>query len=158
MKNSILLRFAFLIGFSIIHYSVFAQNSSEKVKNKIAETLKLFNTSAQNANTEQMMSLFDDSENIMFIGSDSAEIWKGRDQIRGHLNTIFPKESVNLEMKKIEIDANGNTAWAFVDGYINISSEKGEKFRAPYRFTIIFVKKDENWKIMLFDGSNPGGS
>jgi len=27
-------------------------------------------------------------------------------------------------MKKIEIDANGNTAWAFVDGYINISSER----------------------------------
>jgi ketosteroid isomerase-like protein len=157
MKNSILFRLAVLIIFSVILYPVSAQKSSDNIKSEIAEQLRLFNTSAQNANTDQMMSLFDDSENILFIGSDSAEIWKGRDKIKGHLNTIFPKERVNLEMKRVEIDANGNTAWAFVDGYINITSEKGEKFRAPYRFTIIFVKKDSTWKIKLFDGSNPGG-
>jgi len=43
-----------------------------------------------------MMSLFDDSENIMFIGSDSAKIWIGKDQISGHFDSIFPKESVSL--------------------------------------------------------------
>jgi hypothetical protein len=75
LKNNILLRFALLVGFSILLNPVSAQHSSERVKNEIAEALKLFNTAAQNANTDQMMALFDDSENIMFVGSDSAEIW-----------------------------------------------------------------------------------
>jgi hypothetical protein len=50
------------------------------------------------------MSLFDDSENIMFIGSDSAEIWIGKDQ----------------------------TAWVLVDGSIHISSDSKEIFKAPF--------------------------
>jgi len=157
MKNSILLRFVFLLGFSIILNSVSAQNSSDKVKNEIAEALKLFNTAAQNANTDQMMSLFDDSENIIFVGSDSAEIWKGKEQIKGHLNSIFPNERVSLEMNRIDIDYNKNTAWVFVDGAIIISLGTGEKIKAPYRFTGIMVKKHNNWKWRLFNGSSPGG-
>lgn len=104
-----------------------------------------------------MMSLFDDSENIMFIGSDSAEIWKGKDQIKGHLNSIFPNESVSLEMKRIDIDYNDNTAWVFVDGAIIISNGTGKKIKTPYRFTGVMVKKHNEWKWRLFNGSNPGG-
>jgi ketosteroid isomerase-like protein len=157
MKNSILFRFAFLIGFSILLNPGSAQNASDRVKNEIAEALKLFNAAAQNANTDQMMALFDDSENIMFVGSDSAEIWKGQEQIRGHLNSIFPNESVSLEMNRIDIDHNKNTAWVVVDGAIIISLETGEKIKAPYRFTGIMVRKHNNWKWRLFNGSSPGG-
>jgi uncharacterized protein (TIGR02246 family) len=132
-----------------------AQIISEKVKSEIYQTLQRFNTAAQNSNTEQLLELFDESANIMFIGGDSAEIWKGADQIRGHLNSIFPQESVNLQMDRVDIDYNENTAWVFVDGYIVISDKK-EKFKAPYRFTGILVKKDSNWKFRLFNGSNPG--
>jgi hypothetical protein len=60
-------------------------------------------------------------------------------------------------MDRIDIDYNENTAWVFVDGYIIIVANTGEKFKAPYRFTGILVKKDNNWKFRLFNGSNPGG-
>jgi ketosteroid isomerase-like protein len=143
--------------FSLTSASLIAQGFSDKVKNEISEALNRFNAAAQNASTDQIMSLFDDSENIIFIGSDSGEIWRGSEQIRGHLNSIFPEEHVNLEMDRIDIDYNNNTAWVFVDGSINISNDKGEKFQAPYRFTAILVKKGSEWKWRMFSGSTPGG-
>jgi uncharacterized protein (TIGR02246 family) len=154
MKKNILLHLIFL--FSAMSLSLHAQIISEKVKSEINQTLQCFNTAAQNSNTEQLMALFDESANIMFIGGDSAEIWKGADQIRSHLNSIFPQESVSLQMDRVDIDYNENTAWVFVDGYIIILTDKKEKFKAPYRFTGILVKKDSNWKFRLFNGSNPG--
>jgi ketosteroid isomerase-like protein len=155
MKKNISLLLVLL--FSVMSLSLPAQVNTEKVKSEINETLQRFNTAAQNSSTEQIMALFDESANIMFIGGDSAEIWKGADQIRGHLNSIFPIESVSLQMDRIDIDYNENTAWVFVDGYIGILTAKGEKFKAPNRFTAILVKKNNTWKFRLFNGSNPGG-
>ena len=156
MKKSILLQLILL--FSPISLALHAQIVSEKIKGEINQTLEHFNTAAKNSNTEQLMALFDDSANIMFIGGDSAEIWKGADQIRGHLNSIFPHESVSLQMNRVDIDYNENTAWVFVDGYIVILTDQGEEFKAPYRFTGILVKKAGTWKFRLFNGSNPGGN
>ena len=155
MKKNTLLKLVLLMSFSIVVHSLPAQVQSDKIKSEIMSALQLFNTCAQKANTDMMMSLFDDSENIMFIGSDSAEIWKGKDQIRGHFNSIFPKESVSLEMNRIDIDYNDQTAWVLVDGSIHISSDSKEIFKAPYRFTGILIKKKQEWKWRLFDGSSP---
>jgi ketosteroid isomerase-like protein len=155
MKKNGLFQSVILIIFSIIFNSLQAQELSEKVKSEITEALNIWNNAAKNSNTELMMSLFDDSENIMLIGSDSAEIWKGKDQIRGHLNSIFPNESVSWEMNRIDIDGYGNTAWVFVDGSIIISTDTGENIKAPYRFTGILIKKNKEWKWRLFNGSNP---
>jgi ketosteroid isomerase-like protein len=157
MKTVMILQLALLMGFSTMHYSGKAQDSPDKVKNEIMEALSQFNRAAQNANTDQLLGLFDNSDNIMFVGSDSAEIWKGRDQIKGHLNSIFPDESVSLDMKRIDIDYSGNTAWVFVDGGIVISLKTGGQIKAPYRFSGVLVRKDHAWKWRLFNGANPGG-
>jgi hypothetical protein len=155
MRRNILIQLVFL--FSVMSFSLQAQVNSERVKGEIYQTLQRFNTAAQNSSTDQLMALFDEAENIMFIGGDSAEIWKGDHQIRGHLNSIFPQESVSLQMDRVDIDYNENTAWVFMDGYIVIVTNKAEKFKAPYRFTAILVKKDGDWKFRLFNASNPGG-
>jgi ketosteroid isomerase-like protein len=157
MKNKWLIHLVIMLALTFAGYSSFAQGFSDAAKNEITLALKKFNTAAQNASTEQMMKLFDDSENIMFIGSDSAEIWKGKDQIRGHLNSIFPMESVSLDMNRVDIDGAGNIAWVFVDGAINITTEKGDKMKAPYRFSGVLVKKGHEWKWRMFSGSSPAG-
>jgi ketosteroid isomerase-like protein len=136
-------------------YPIRAQNLSDNVKGEITEALKAWNTAAKNSDTEKLMSLYDDSENIMLIGSNKGEIWKGKDQIRGHLVSIFPQESVSWDMTRIDIDGNNNTAWVFVDGSIILSENKAEPIKAPYRFTGIMVKKNNVWKWRLFDGSMP---
>lgn len=98
MKKSLLPKFVIIILLSGIFYSLPAQNITEKVKGEITETLKLWNTAAKNSDTDQLISLFDNSENIMLIGSNKGEIWKGKDQIKGHLNSISPQESVSWDV------------------------------------------------------------
>lgn len=155
MKKNILHQTVLLILFSIIFNSLTAQIISEKVKSEIIEALKLWNAAAKNSNVDQFMSLYDNTDNIMLIGSDTAEIWKGKDKIRGHLTESFAHYSISWKMDRIDIDYNGGTAWVFVDGLMIINTDKGETIKNPYRFTGILIKKSGVWKWRLFHGSIP---
>ncbi len=143
--------------FSLTITSISAQKSSEKVKSEITEAVQKWNAAAKSANADQLMLLFDNSDNIMVIGSDSGEICKGRDQILSWLSAITKHNSFCWEMNRIDIDYNGNTAWVFVDGFMIVSNDKGKTRKTPYRFTGILVKKKGEWKWRLFDGSIPKG-
>jgi len=157
MKKFLFLQAVFLIILLITAYSVSAQKSSEKVKSEITETLKIWNTAAKSANIDQCMALFDDSENIMLIGSDKGEINKGKDEIKKWLSQIFGYASFSWEMDRIEIDTNGNTAWVFMDGKMIVDFLAGGQKVTPYRFAGILVSKNGVWKWRLFDGSVPKG-
>ncbi len=135
-----------------------AQNKSEKVNAEISEVLNLWNSAAKNSNTDQALSLFDETDNIMLVGSDSGEVFKGKDQIRGWLNRLFKHNSFSWEMNRIDIDSFENTAWVFMDGFMVVSNDKGKTRKVPYRFTGIMVKKDNTWKWRLFNGSAPSVS
>jgi ketosteroid isomerase-like protein len=155
MKINSLFRLAFLIFFSISSSDLTAQVPSEKIKNEIGEALTAWNNAGKNAKTDEVMKLFDNTGNIMVIGSDSGEICKGRDQVAGWLNRIFKHNSFSWEMNRIDIDCNGSTAWVFVDGNMVVANDKGKTMKTPYRFTGILVKKGKEWKWRLFDGSVP---
>ena len=153
MKKGILLSLVLSLSIPVL---VSAQSETEKVKKEISKTLESFYSAAQKASTEEIISLFDTSPNIMFIGGDSAEIWKGADKIRGHLNSMFPDVKVTLLMERTDIDYNQNTAWVFADGRIIITPPEGEPMKAPYRFMAILVKKANFWKFTIYNGQNPG--
>ncbi|MCX6226239.1 MAG: nuclear transport factor 2 family protein [Bacteroidia bacterium] len=155
MKKKFLLPAALVILFSLMFNSLTAQTTSGTVKNEIMEALKLWNAATKAANTNQLMSLYDNSENIMLVGSDSAEIWKGKDQIKGHVTEVFTHSSFYWEMDRIDIDNNGDTAWAVVDGSMVIKTDTGETMKTPYRFAEIFVKRNGTWKLRIFHGSIP---
>jgi hypothetical protein len=119
--------------------------------------LKTWSAAAKSANVDQSMALFDDSENIMLIGSDKGEVKKGKKQVRDWLTKIFGVASFSWEMDNINIDSNGNTAWVFVEGSMIVEFRKGGINRTPYRFTGIMVMKKGEWKWRLFNGSIPKG-
>ena len=56
MKSNILILLVFLL--SVMSFSMQAQESTEKVKGEILQTLQRFNTAAQNSNTDQICDLF----------------------------------------------------------------------------------------------------
>ena len=155
MKKNIVIQLLFLISSTVAVTSLKAQTSAELVHKGISETLQLWNTAATNANVDQAMSLFDNTDNIMLIGSDSGEIYKGKDQIKGWLNKIFKYAGFSWEMKRIDIDYSGKTAWVFVDGTMIVKIHQGKTIRKPYRFSGIMVKKNNKWKWRFFDGSEP---
>ncbi|MEI8046718.1 MAG: nuclear transport factor 2 family protein [Bacteroidota bacterium] len=157
MRKLFFLQIAFVILFASVTTSLSAQKPSEEDKIAITGALKTWNAAAKSANVDQCMALFDDSENIMLIGSDKGEVKKGKAQIRDWLTKIFGVASFSWEMDSINIDSNGKTAWVFVEGSMIVEFHKGGINRTPYRFTGILVKKKGEWKWRLFDGSIPKG-
>jgi len=155
MKINIICRGVTVIAFLLIVSSLSAQKSSEKIRSEITAALETWNKACGTANTDQMMTLFDDSENIMVIGSANGEINKGKEEIRSWVSQLYSFAGFSWEMNRVDIDSNGKTAWVFVDGSMVLNFKKGGTRKAPYRFTGIMVKKNNQWKWRLFNGSVP---
>ena len=133
------------------------EGANKGIKKEIAAALELWNNSARNRDVNHFMDLFDNSDAIMAVGSDSGEVFKGKEQIEGWMKMLFAHRSFSWEMKRVDIDYNGNTAWVFMDGSMIVTNDKGKTAKFPYRFTGILVKVKNTWKWRLFDGSVPGG-
>ena len=157
MKKDRFLQSLFVILFSSLFTSLAAQQTSGKVTGEISRALETWNAAAKSANVNQCMALFDDSENIMLIGSDKGEVNKGKNQVRDWLTKIFGFANFSWQMDSINIDSNDNTAWVFVEGKMIVEFKQGGNKVTPYRFTGILVKKKGEWKWRLFDGSIPRG-
>ena len=157
MKRTFLFQALLLIMLSVSAISLSAQKSSEKVKSEITETLKIWNTAAKSANVDQCLALFDDSENIMLVGSDKGEINKGKVEIKNWLSQIFGFAGFSWEMNRVDIDYKDKTAWVFMDGKMIVDFHKVGQKDTPYRYTGILVKKKGGWKWRLFNGSVPKG-
>jgi ketosteroid isomerase-like protein len=155
MKKNFLLPAVLVILFSVTVNSLLAQKSSEKFKIEITKALEEWNNAAKTANLDQFMTLFDNSENIMLVGSANGEISKGKDEIKAWLGQLYGFAGFSWEMNRIDIDSNGKTAWVFVDGKMIVDFKKGGQKVTPYRFTGIMVKKKGVWKWRIFDGSVP---
>lgn len=137
--------------------NVQAQNKSERLKTEITQALSDWNTHAKNGDLEKFMALYDNSDNIMLVGSDSGEIFKGKVEIRQWLTALLKHAGFSWEMNRIDIDGYKKTAWVFIDGYMIVKWDTGQSRKGPYRFTGIMVKKKGVWKWRLFDGSIPKG-
>lgn len=62
------------------------------------------------------MSLLDNSEDIMVIGSANGEINKVKDEIKAWLGQLFGFAGFSWEMNRVDIDSNGKTAWYLLMG------------------------------------------
>lgn len=142
-----------LLGFS----AAFCQVKEDKTKTEITDALRVWNETAHKSDLAGFMNLFDDTENIMLVGSDSGEIYKGKAEISKWLGGLFRNNSFIWEMKRVDIDSYKKTAWVFVDGAMVVTSRKGNQFTVPYRFSGVLVKRKDGWKWRIFNGSIPRG-
>ncbi len=162
MKNLLFkynLHFGFFMGIFCILFilNVQAQKNSERLKTEITQALSDWNTHAKNGDLEKFMALYDKSANIMMVGSDKGEIFKGKDEIRTWLTALLKHAGFSWEMNRIDIDGYKKTAWVFIDGFMIVKWDTGQSRKGPYRFTGIMVKKKGVWKWRLFNGSIPKG-
>lgn len=77
-----------IITFQLTVSSLTAQGASERVNKEITAALETWNKACGSANTDQMMSLFDDPENIMAVGSANGEINKGKEEIKNWISPL----------------------------------------------------------------------
>jgi ketosteroid isomerase-like protein len=115
--------------------STYAQTRKSNTLTEIKNSLQLWNETAKKRDLKAFMNLFDSSSNIILIGSDSGEIFKGKEQIGQWVSRLFEHNSFEWDMKQVEIDNYQNCAWVFMDGNMIITNDKGKQNNTPYRFT-----------------------
>jgi uncharacterized protein (TIGR02246 family) len=130
-------------------------DSAASIKSEILACLQAWNDAAKERDLEGFMALFDDSENIVLAGSDTGEVFKGKDRIKEWLKMLFEYAAFSWEMDRVETDYFENTAWVFMEGRMVVVPSGKEPNKTPYRFTGVLVKRNNEWKWRLFDGSVP---
>lgn len=132
--------------------------SSDAMQVEIRKAIDEFSEASSRGDMAAVMAKFDDRADILLVGSDKGEVFKGRAAMEGWLGRLFKSNGFGWQMDRVDISHNGDTAWAFVEGKMNVSDKNTGKLRfsAPYRFSIVFVKKDKHWALRLFHGSAPG--
>jgi len=132
----------------------YAQSQSKE--QEVRAALDQWNDRASHADLDGVMQLFDDSGEVLLVGSDSGEIFRGKSAIRGWLGGLLSHNKFSWDLSKTVIGLDGNTAWVFVDGAMTVADDKGGVSQTPYRFSGVLVKRQNAWKWHLFHGSVPG--
>ncbi len=135
-----------------------SSDSRSQTRQEISSTLDAWNSACSARDPKRVMAMIDDGPDVMVVGSDKGEVFKGREQIEGWLKGLLAVRGFSWEMDRVDIDANGATAWAFVEGRMVVADTSGTVLgKPPYRFTSVMVKKGETWKWRVFDGAIIGG-
>jgi ketosteroid isomerase-like protein len=131
---------------------------SDAVHAQITSALQRWNDDAGSGDLAAFMSQFDDAADILLVGSDKGEVFKGRAQIEGWLGKLMKKNRFSWQMDRVDISASADTAWVFVDGAMIVKNDAGKVLvTTPYRFSGVLVRRGEGWAWRLFNGSVPAG-
>jgi ketosteroid isomerase-like protein len=128
------------------------------VKAEIQKAIEEFSETSSRGDLAGVLAKFDDQADILLVGSDKGEIYKGRTAMEVWLGSLYKSSGFGWQMDRVDISYNGNTAWAFVEGKMNVTNKGTGKLRfsAPYRFSVVLVRKEKGWALRLFHGSAPG--
>lgn len=151
MKQKSLLLLSFML------FSVYGNSFAQDYKTEIKKVLDTWNEIGMKRDVNAFMNAFDNSDDIILVGSDSAEISSGRTEIKQFIGSLFAQFSFQWDYQSLTITGNENTAWAFTDGHMSVTDNNGKVLVTPYRFTAIFVKRGKEWKWKLYNGSIPKG-
>ncbi len=126
------------------------------VKAEVRLALQRWSDLAGAGDLAAFMAQFDEGADLLVVGSDKGEVFQGRAAIEGWLGKLLAGNRFGWQMDRVDIDVNGDTAWAFVDGSMTVRAPGGKvRFTTPYRFTAVLVKRGDRWAWRLFHGSVP---
>jgi len=139
-----------------LHSPALPPPSSAAVQGEVRRALEKFNEVAGSGDMAALMSQFDDGADIMLIGSDKGEVFKGRAAMEGWVLSLFKENRFGWQMDRVDISNHGDTAWAFVEGKMIVRDTSGKVWKTtPYRFTAVLVRRGDGWAWRLFHGSVP---
>jgi len=131
-------------------------NTADVVDTEIRHALEKFSELSSRGDLQLFLAQFDEDANIMMVGSESTEVFKGRAALEVWLGQVFSEVRVSFQINSVDISHNGETAWAFVEGTETARDLSGKLLSVkPYRFSAVLVKKGDLWVWRLFHGSTP---
>ena len=124
----------------------------------IRKCLNEMNDALATKDLQKVMSIYDNSDDIVVVGSDSGEIFIGKKRVEVFMKIIVSMPFIfSFDMDKALIQQDNNIAWVFIDTKMVHTKENGKSSMIPYRITGVLVKKGSDWKWRLFSGSIPRG-
>lgn len=104
---------------------------------------------------EQAMTFYAKDKDVVVIGSDKNEIFKGPAQLKKAFPaTVKPFSKLTYKAKPYEVSACGNVAWVSGAGVYN-GITGGKKFHMDGRFSCILEKRAGKWLIVHLHYSAP---
>ena len=130
-------------------------------RDSILATLSTLNAACAARDPNAFIELFEDSDDILFVGSDKGEVFRGRETTRGFMQGLYGLPFVfSFDLADVVLHHDGDQAWVFVDGNMVRTGDRGNEVgkvgRSPYRFSVVMVRRDGGWRWQVFHGSVPG--
>lgn len=131
---------------------------SEAVRLQVRQELDVFSQLSGQSDLQGVLARFDDEADILLVGSDAREVFKGRAAMEAWLGKLYTYSGFSWKPDRVEISGHGDTAWAFVEGKAVVTNRQtgALRFSAPYRYSAVLVRRGNAWKWRLFHGSAPG--
>lgn len=128
----------------------------------ISATLSALNAACAARDLNAFMALFDDNDDILFVGSDKSEVFRGREATRGFMQVLYGLPFVfSFQLDNVVLHQSDDHAWVFVDGKMVRRGDRGDAVgkvgQSPYRFSIAMVRRGGAWRWQMFNGSVPRG-
>lgn len=93
------------------------------------------------------MALWAADDDITLWGSELHERDHGPAQIRAHARAIVDSENeLRFDWDETLVHVEGDAAWVRAAGAAN---------GTPYRLTVVLVRRDGEWRLHTFSGSEP---
>jgi ketosteroid isomerase-like protein len=125
---------------------------------EIRAGLNRLNAALATKDLATVMSVYDNADDIAVVGSDSGEVFIGKERVVVFMKMILSMPFVfSFEMDDALINHDQNTAWAFVDSHMVHTRANGRVTSIPYRIMAVLVKRGSEWKWKVFSGSIPRG-
>jgi ketosteroid isomerase-like protein len=155
--NKTLLIFGLLLTLTTCSVKQEESESTSETRIMIQKNLLKFAAYAKAKDADSMLSMFDNADDIMMVGSDSSEVKHGRKEIKDLLQVALGKPYIiNWNFTNAEVFTSNQVAWAFVNNSVILLNEDGSEVRIPYRLTSVWIKNGKDWKLKFFNGSIPG--
>lgn len=125
---------------------------------RVRQALERWNEAAGRGDVGAFMAQFDGDAEILLVGSDRGEVFRGRAAAAGWLGKLLARNRFGWEMDRVELSVLGDAAWVFVEGRMTVRGADGTvRGSTPYRFSGVLVRRGDDWAWRLFHGSVPGG-
>ena len=85
-------------------------SSQAQTRQEVSQVLQAWSRACSARDLNQVMAMIDDGPDVMVVGSEKGEVFKGRQQIEGWLKGLLAVRGFSWEMDRVDIDANGATA------------------------------------------------
>ena len=129
-----------------------ADAATEKAVKTILQDL---NDALAGKQVEQVLGLFAPDSDVFLLGSEEGEKAIGHHELEDFLRRIFSRfTAFSFEWKWHLVSTEGSVAWVVTEGLVHAKTSD-QDLSAPYRSTMVLVKRGDKWLIMHAHGSRP---